>query len=101
MLLETAVQQWEEWLIQTGEIEVCKEHRAAQYHPIANAFKNTFPCTKEKMEKDAEALKRKEKMEKDAEALKRFEEIIWLGPPPSSMDQLSGTRGHGRYQTAP
>ena len=58
MLLETAVQQWEEWLTQTGEIEVCAEHRCAEYHPIWNGYKNTFPYTKEKMENDAERLRR-------------------------------------------
>lgn len=57
-LLEQAIAQWEEWLVSTGEIEVCTRHRVAEYHPIWNGYKNTFPYTKEKMEKEAEALKR-------------------------------------------
>ena len=49
-LLEQAIAQWEEWLVSTGEIEVCTEHRVAEYHPIWNGYKKTIPHTRESMD---------------------------------------------------
>ena len=54
MLLESAVQQWEEWLNSSGEIEVCKRRRVGEYQPIFNCYKKTFPYSKELLDKQEE-----------------------------------------------
>ena len=57
LLLETSVTLWEEWLVATGEIEVCKVHRAGEYMPIFNGYEKTFPYSKELLEKQAETMR--------------------------------------------
>ena len=34
ILLGAAIDSWEKWLIETGEIKVCKERRVGEYTPI-------------------------------------------------------------------